>query len=102
MQKANEFLTDMLIRKFANTLGGLDAIELPDELSNDLKIDELLKRDDYNLVEKLAHLFHFWELYQVESQQPNISTPIKQKTPKRKPTIIVKTFLCVYYILGTD
>ena len=25
MQKANEFLTDMLISKFANTLGGFDA-----------------------------------------------------------------------------
>ena len=44
MQKANEFLTDMLISKFRNTLGGLDAIESPDELSNDLKKDELLKR----------------------------------------------------------
>ena len=27
MQKANEFLNDMLISKFANTLGGLDPIE---------------------------------------------------------------------------
>ena len=27
MQKTNEFLTDQLISKFADTLGGLDAIE---------------------------------------------------------------------------
>ena len=54
MQKANEFLTDMLISKFANTLGGLDAIESPEKLSNDLKKDELLKRDVYNLVEKIT------------------------------------------------
>ena len=44
MQKVNEFQTD-LISKFANTLGGLDAIESPDELTNELKKNELLKRD---------------------------------------------------------
>ena len=43
MQKANEFLSDLLISKFANSLGGLEATESPDELTNELKKDELLK-----------------------------------------------------------
>jgi len=53
-QKANEFLTDLLISKFSSTLGGLDAIDSPDTLTNDLKKDELLKRDVYRLVETIS------------------------------------------------
>ena len=47
MQKANEFLTDVLISKFASSLGSLDAIEDSDVLADELKKDELLKRDVY-------------------------------------------------------
>ena len=54
MQKANEFLTDLLISRFSNTLGGLDAIESSEELSKELKKDELLKRDVFSLVEKIT------------------------------------------------
>ena len=54
MQKANEFFTDLVISRFSKTLGGLDAIESPDEWSNELKEDELLKRDVYSLVEKIS------------------------------------------------
>lgn len=54
MQKANEFLTDLLISKFSSTLGGLNAIENPEELTNELKKDELLKRDVYCIVEKVS------------------------------------------------
>ena len=54
MQKANEFLTDLLISRFSKTLGGLDAIESSEELSNVLKKDELLKRDVYSPVEKIS------------------------------------------------
>ena len=54
MQKANEFLTDLLIIRYSNTLRGLDAIESPDELCNELKKDELLKRDVFTLVEKIS------------------------------------------------
>lgn len=43
MQKANEFLTDLLISRFSSILGKLDAIIDPDELSKELKKDELLK-----------------------------------------------------------
>ena len=53
-QKANEFLTDLLISKFASTLGGLGAIEDPEVLTNDLKKDGLLKRDVYSLVETIS------------------------------------------------
>ena len=60
MQKANEFLADLLISKFSNTLGGLEAIESPDELTNELKKDELLKRDIYSLVEKVTPFIPFW------------------------------------------
>ena len=54
MQKANEFLTDLVISRFFKTLGGLDAIESPEALSNELKKDELLKRDVYSFVEKVS------------------------------------------------
>ena len=53
MQKADEFLTDLLISRFANTLGGLDAIESPEESSKELKKDELLKRNVHSLVENI-------------------------------------------------
>ena len=59
MQKANEFLTDLLISKFSNTLGGLDAIESPEELTNDLKKGELLKRDVFSLVEQISSYIPF-------------------------------------------
>ena len=36
MQKLNEFLTDQLRSKFADALGGLDAIEKPEVLSDEL------------------------------------------------------------------
>ena len=39
MQKANEFLTDLMISKFAHTLGGLDAIESPEALTKELKMN---------------------------------------------------------------
>ena len=58
-QKANEFLTDLLISKFSTTLGGLDAIEDPETLTNELKKDELLKRDVYGLVESLTPYIPF-------------------------------------------
>ena len=59
MQKADELLTDLLISKFANTLGGPDAIESPEELTKDLKKDELLKRDVHSLVEKITPFIPF-------------------------------------------
>ena len=43
MQKANEFLTDQLISKFADALGGLDAIEKPEVLSDELRKDDIKK-----------------------------------------------------------
>ena len=54
LRKANEFITDSLISKFADTLGGLNAIESPEELIQDLGKDELLRRDVYRLVETLS------------------------------------------------
>ena len=59
IQKANEFLTDLLISKFASTLGGLDAIEKPESLTNELKKDKLLKRDVYSLVESISPYIPF-------------------------------------------
>ena len=58
MPKANEFLTDLLISKFANTLG-LEAIESPKELTKDLEKDELLKRDVHSLVERITLFIPF-------------------------------------------
>ena len=59
MQKANEFLTDLLISRFSSTLGGLDAIEDAESLSDELRKDELLKRDVYSLVESLTPYLPF-------------------------------------------
>ena len=59
MRRANEFITEHLITKFAETLGGLDAIELPGELSEELRKDELLRRDVYSVVEKLSPYIPF-------------------------------------------
>ena len=53
-EKANQFLTDLLISKFSDLLGGLGAIENSEELEKDLLKDKLLKRDVKNLVEKLT------------------------------------------------
>ena len=54
MQKVNGFLSDLLISKFSALLGGFDAIEDPELLSDDLKKDDLLKRDVYSLVETIS------------------------------------------------
>ena len=59
MQRANEFLTDQLISRFSSILGGLDAIESPESLSDELRKGELLKRDVYNLVESLTPYLPF-------------------------------------------
>ena len=59
MQKANEFLTDLLINRFSNTLGGLDAIESFEELIKELKKDKLLKRDVHSLVERISPYIPF-------------------------------------------
>ena len=53
-EKANVFLTDLLISKFSDLLGGLEAIESSDELEKDLSKDKLLRRDVKSLVEKLT------------------------------------------------
>ena len=45
MEKANVFLTDLFISKFCNLFGGFDAIEDPQILLEELKKDDLLKRD---------------------------------------------------------
>ena len=53
-EKANAFLTDFLISKFAELLGGLDAIESSDELEKEFGNDKLLKRDVKSVVEKVS------------------------------------------------
>ena len=53
-EKANAFLTDLLISKFSDLLGGLEAIESSDELEKDLVKDKLLRRDVKNLIEKVT------------------------------------------------
>ena len=59
MQKANEFLTDQLISKFADALGGLDAIEKPEVLSDELRKNDLLKSDVIKVVEKISPYIPF-------------------------------------------
>ena len=59
MQKANEFLTDQLISKFADALGGLDPIESSEVLSDELQKDDLLKSDVIKVVEKISPCIPF-------------------------------------------
>ena len=54
MQKANEFITDLLISKFSKLLGGLNATESVESMESELKKDELLRRDVTNLVSSLT------------------------------------------------
>ena len=49
-EKTNAFLTDLLISKFADLLGGLEAIESSEELEKELVRDKLLKRDVKSVV----------------------------------------------------
>ena len=53
-EKANAFLTDLLVSKFADLLGGLNAIESGEELEKELIKNKLLKRDVKSVVEKLS------------------------------------------------
>ena len=53
-EKVNAFLTDLLISKFADLLGGLKAIESSEELEKELAKDKLLKRDVKSVIEKLS------------------------------------------------
>ena len=59
MQKANEFITDQLISKFADALGGLDAIEKPEVLSDELRKNDLLKSDVIKVVENISPYIPF-------------------------------------------
>lgn len=54
LQKANEFITDMLISTFSKLLGGLHAVESPEVMKDELKKDEVLRRDVTNLVSSLT------------------------------------------------
>ena len=54
MQRANEFITDLLISTFNRLMGGLDAIDSVENKEDDLKKDELLRGDVNNLVSSLT------------------------------------------------
>ena len=57
--KANSFLTDMLISRFSDLLGGLDAIESSEELGKELRADKLLRRDVKSIVERFTPFLPF-------------------------------------------
>ena len=59
LRRTNEFITDAIISKFSETLGGLDAIESSEELTKELEKDELLKRDVYRVVETISPYIPF-------------------------------------------
>lgn len=56
LEKATEFLTDQFLWKFSAMLGGLDAIESPEEMEKELKHDPLLRKD----VEAILSYFTPW------------------------------------------
>ena len=57
--KAKSFLTDMLISRFSDLLGGLDPIESSEELGKELRADKLLRRDVKSIVEKFTPFLPF-------------------------------------------
>ena len=54
LQKTNELLTDLLISKFSNLLGGVDVMDSVENMEDELKKDQLLRRDFTNLVASLT------------------------------------------------
>ena len=52
--KANKFLTDLIISKWADVLGGLDAIESSEALTKELEKDQLLRKDVLTAVEMIT------------------------------------------------
>ena len=54
MEKANEFLTDMLISKFNRIMDGLDANDSVENMEEELKKHDLLRRDVTNLVSSIT------------------------------------------------
>ena len=58
-EKANSFLTDMLISRFSDLLGGLDAIESSDELDKKLKADKFLRSDVKSIIERFTPFLPF-------------------------------------------
>lgn len=59
LEKNAEFLCDMLISKFSMVLGGLDAIEKPDEMEKELKNNPLLRKDLKTVMTWLAPIVPF-------------------------------------------
>ena len=49
----------MLISRFSDLLGGLDAIESSEELGKELRADKLLRRDVKSIVERFTPFLPF-------------------------------------------
>ena len=91
-EKANVFLTDLLISKFADLLDGLDAIEISKELEKELTNDKLLRRDVKSIVEKVNPYLPYLGVlsggitvgkHVVKKQSKNYSTNTVEKDDSR-------------------
>ena len=58
-EKANCFITDAIISRFVDLLGGLDSIKSSEELDEELKADKLLRRDVKSIVERFTPFLPF-------------------------------------------
>lgn len=58
LEKANEFLTDLILSKFANLLGGLGALESSEALDEELQKGKLLKRARHRHCRGNYHAIH--------------------------------------------
>ena len=61
MQKANEFLTDLLISIFSKIPGSLDTIDSVENMEDELKKHKLLRQDLNNLVTSLMPYIPYLE-----------------------------------------
>ena len=68
MNKINtEYKANMLISRFSDLLGGLDAIESSEELGKELRADKLLKRDVKSIVERFTPFLPFLPFLEIIS-----------------------------------
>jgi hypothetical protein len=72
MSCASDFLSTLIISKFASVLGSLNAVGSSEKLSEELLNDKLLKDDVAYLTRTISPNIPFIDSYQGDAQQPSM------------------------------
>ena len=59
LQKANEFFTDLVISTFSSLLGGLDVIQDPKQMEDELSRDKLLRRGVQGIISSITPFLQY-------------------------------------------